>query len=230
MAIENSAKKGRYHGGRLLRRLLLLLSLMPTALLPAPKSAHAYPYYLEEHGGDPYLPSTSYSSSTVPSTVAYDSTTVWEREGNRILHRLVGDDSHSFLGFHPRITVIGANLPLAVLRREDGIVLSTGLLNILESEEEFAFLIAHELAHKLLEHDKEVIHITHSNSAWEEEADMLALQLLRGGNMGGRGAAKLLQKLVTFGSGQGFQLGDYYPTLRKRSTFLARQNEQLPRL
>jgi hypothetical protein len=225
MATENSSKKAENHGGALLVYCALLF-IASTALLSAPKSLHAYPYYTDGHYHERYLSTSSNSSSTLNP----NSPTFWEIEGNRILHRLVGDDSHSFLGFHPRIKVIGANLPLAVLGTEEHLVLSTGILNILESDEEFAFLIAHELAHKLLGHDKETIGATHSRGEWEEEADMLALQLLRGCDMGGSGARTLLQKLANFGIIQGFELGKYYPTLRKRSAFLALREAHLPNL
>jgi hypothetical protein len=226
MGIVNSTKKEGKDEGILFLRYFLLLSLISAALLPAPESLHAYPHYSEEHHDDHYLP----NSSSSPFGVAYGTSTFWEVEGNRILHRLVGDDSHSFLGFHPRIQVISANLPIAVLGTDENIVLSTGILNILESDEEFAFLIAHELAHKLLGHDEAASRAPHSNHAWEEEADTVALQLLKGCDMGRSGARKLLQKLVSFGRTQGFQLGDYYPTLRKRSIFLSLREEHTPHL
>ena len=203
--------------------LLLTFVLLSALLLGANASASPISYSFPLTNTAPNRIEVDTAEAHVQST-----TTSWEEEGSRILHLLVGDDTYSFLGFQPRIKVITASLPMASLQPKEEIILSTGILNLIGDDEEFAFIIAHEIAHRMLRHN-EMTETTHSDYRQEIEADALALELMSGCNMGSSGASSLLQKLVHFGGEHGFRLGDYYPTLKQRSSLIATKKEALSR-
>ncbi len=81
------------------------------------------------------------------------------------------------------------------------IELTGGLLRLLQSEDEVAFLLAHEIAHSLLAHDEEQIvrhakaDVFFSNFDQDKEADLTALELVVAAGYNPFAATDSLQKM-----------------------------------
>lgn len=69
---------------------------------------------------------------------------------------------------------LNTSAPLALSSADHTIFLSVGLLRMLNTEDELAFVLAHELAHKILNHSD----LLDSNTRLEIEADNLALKIV----------------------------------------------------
>jgi Zn-dependent protease with chaperone function len=73
-----------------------------------------------------------------------------------------------------RIAILQTEVPLALSISSGDIFISRGFIRYLRTEESFAFVIAHELSHALLEH-----HLANKpDSAFELSADNLALNII----------------------------------------------------
>lgn len=150
----------------------------------------------------------------------------WGSLGRRVLHKLAGDDVHAYLGFHPRLRFVSDALPHAFISQNGTLTFSSGILNLLESRSEFAFILAHELAHGVLGHHH---HSTTSGTTLnfeefvhrETEADRIALQMLAEGGYQPEDSLRLVERLVRFGENYGLSLQQVHPSLAVRQQKLA---------
>ena len=190
---------------------VLSFFLAENALAEPPKT-------VDEHNKHSVLQVSN--NSLESERVLMESPKSWERLGKTILHKIAGDDSRAYFGFQPTISVIQNPLPLAALTRKRTLVFSSGLLSLIKAEEEFAFLIAHELAHEMLGHLSD----QHRHSHWtlEEEvmADKVAVRILTEAGYDHTKGASLLQRLEAFGSESGVRFEELHPTLRGRRSNL----------
>ncbi|MCI5064877.1 M48 family metallopeptidase [bacterium] len=131
-----------------------------------------------------------------------------------------------FRGPPPNITVFNNPLPIASYSKREGLLFSSGILNLVENTDEFAFLIAHELSHEYLGH------LSQPSGHWtfqeEAEADAVAIQLLRRAGYLKNQGPELLERLADFGSEHGFRLGELYPNLTQRSEHLRKTRGTAP--
>lgn len=107
------------------------------------------------------------------------------------------------------------------------IVLSTGLLAMLENESELAFVVAHELAH--LEHDhfspqlpvamltsRQLAQIALTHQRWELQADADAVALLRTAGFDPKAAVSLLGRLEQAEANSSQSFVRHHPAMHER--------------
>jgi Zn-dependent protease with chaperone function len=151
----------------------------------------------------------------------------------KLLHRLVGDDLNSFAGVTPDIHFSDESTPNAFVNEAHTIVLSEGLMKIVQNDDELAFVLAHELAHIALHHNRPSGHRSHaligSGTALqglirrEIAADRLALSILRSSGLDPDVGLALLERLSSFGWETGRPLAARYPSLEARVEALEEQ-------
>lgn len=154
-----------------------------------------------------------------------------------MLHKLGGDDLQAAFGFTPQVVVASSLLPNAYARRPGTIVLTQGLLEVISSEDEFAFVLAHELGHLVLGHERRrpLEFATAAGrvgsqlpSRWNEhltqelDADAFAADLLGEAGYEKRAGVTMIERLanglgeMTFGSRIFPSLGQRVQRLRAR--------------
>lgn len=152
-----------------------------------------------------------------------------EEKVKNILHDFAGDDISAYFGITPAIMVTGDSAPNAYVTRVNEIVLSKGLLKVVESTAELAFVVAHELGHIMLGHNAtDSAHyaftgdssVVRDSIAREIQADSFALKLMSASGFEPRSGILLLARLARFGSEQGLALTQSYPSLEARLTAL----------
>ncbi|MCB0319478.1 MAG: M48 family metalloprotease [Bdellovibrionales bacterium] len=143
-------------------------------------------------------------------------------ETRSVIREIAGDDCVAFLGFTPIVDILDSPIPLAALTPQEHILITSGMLEIVNTRSEFAFLMAHEIAHYLLGHlrTSEASVNSHWSLSQEASADALALKLLGNTTFHHSAAISLLQRLEAFGEESGTALRDLYPTLSQRRTTL----------
>ena len=127
----------------------------------------------------------------------------WQNLTQTTLHQLAGDDLRAYFGFVPSVTIVRSPLPNAFALGNDNIVVSSGLLDMLDSRDELAFVLAHELAHFQLGH---IRHALTGGSAEpqtspnllqrELDADSRARTMLRGAGFDERAGKELLKRIL----------------------------------
>lgn len=96
------------------------------------------------------------------------------------------------------ISVIYDDIPSAYTTRNQQILISTGLINLIHSPEELAYILAHEIGHYLLHSNRPPALLDIWTQTIDEiTADSLALSLLEEAGFGWDGAICLLKKLST---------------------------------
>lgn len=147
----------------------------------------------------------------------------WKQECNQVVHGLTGDDSIAFLGFNPNLKVLHHPLPHASVTKSGDITVTTGMLNLVKNDSEFAFLLAHELGHVVLFHHKQEKSLalmgTSTNPTLlehEMQADQFALSLLHDSGYDPASGALLLTRLSEFGKEKGVAMSEIYPGLLDR--------------
>ena len=121
---------------------------------------------------------------------ASDSIEVWNVFVSSVYYDLVGDDPHSLLGITPKIEVIASPAANAITLKTGKIVITTGLLSLLDSKSEVAFVLGHELGH--LKHG-----ISHGRKmAAENEADQFSVTILSDSGYDPAAAKEVLRKLA----------------------------------
>lgn len=144
----------------------------------------------------------------------------WENRQNvrtllrTTLHRLTGDDVVAYVGAAPRFTVLEDPLPNAYLRGGSEIVLSTGLLDVIRSESELAFVVAHELGH--ISQRQGGADLIMSTALIEKRADQFAEAMLVAGGYSRHGETTLLAHIDEWGRRQDLELADVFPSLGLR--------------
>jgi|LakMenEpi03Aug12_release.lakeMendotaPanAssembly.Ray.scaffolds.fasta_scaffold588101_2 predicted Zn-dependent protease len=124
------------------------------------------------------------------------------------------------------IRILSTNQPAAFSPGAKVILLSRGLIRLLNSESQVAFVIAHELSHYHLGHVEEASHIrTEQSSAWRKDleiaADQKALALLIRGGYETTEAVTALQ--TVYRHVQGSNEKAIYPSLVERITSISQQ-------
>ena len=122
--------------------------------------------------------------------------------------------------------------PYAYVDREEGITISSGMMELADSEGELAFIVAHELAHLILGHDSEASkhhseHVQDPLKVFTErelEADLVALVLLEDHDYRPESSLELLRKLNQFGEDEGLPLRELYPSISVRLARLTKEN------
>lgn len=119
------------------------------------------------------------------------------------MHAFGGDDLQAYFGFVPEIVITDDALPNAFAKAPNRIEVSEGLVQVTQSAHELAFVVAHELAHHMLEHS--VAYPAFADAplpqptammTWEHAADGVALKLLQGGGFDPYTAPELLDRLA----------------------------------
>ncbi|MCB0352008.1 MAG: M48 family metalloprotease [Bdellovibrionales bacterium] len=179
------------------------------------------------------VPSLVFSNS-LSQTLAESSVHDWETLGRRVLHRLAGDDVNAYLGFVPRLRFVSNALPHAYISQNGTLTFSSGILHLVHSRSEFAFLLAHELAHGVLGHHlrgPNDMNITLSEFIQREmQADMVAVKMLGEVGFEEQASLQLLERLVHFGEDSGVSLKALHPSLTARERQLVQTllGEALP--
>lgn len=127
----------------------------------------------------------------------------WQNLTQTTMHQLGGDDLNAFFGFVPSVTIVRSPLPNAFALGNNNIVVSTGLLDLLDSRDELAFVLAHELAHFQLGHIRHALTgggtepQSNPNLLQRElDADLRARALLRGAGFDEHAGGELLQRIL----------------------------------
>lgn len=112
-----------------------------------------------------------------------------------VLHSLVGDDAVAFLGWNPNLSIIKSAFPVAFSQEDHQITVTSGLIDEAQSEDEIAFVLAHEIAHQ--RHGESEASMLGSNYMLEEElrADKFAVELLVQSGRNPEAAISLLERL-----------------------------------
>lgn len=71
----------------------------------------------------------------------------WINTANKILHQVAGDDLKAYWSIAPKIEVIDDERANAFAYAPDRIIVSNGLLKLINTESELAFILLHEIAH-----------------------------------------------------------------------------------
>lgn len=188
--------------------LFLLLSLSATA--------HAQTFLA---CGRP--PTTSGTDSMGTAGLLAES---WVNDGREILHAFAGDDLAAYFGFQPRLHVVQRAIPNAFAVQPDSIVISTGLLDLLNSTSEFAFVIAHELGHLVLAGREAVHPLAPLDAALEDAvaheivADAYALDLLESRGFDPGAGPALLAKIGSVAAQSGISVNHVFPSIPARLT------------
>lgn len=152
-----------------------------------------------------------------------------------LIQTLLGDDTHAFARTTPEVLVAESPLPNAYARIDGTIVLTRGLLDMVQTEDELAFIISHEIGHLILHQRTETAALDTSShrllgptpSATREqvqkslihreiEADRFASQLLTKSALNPAVGAAFLKRLGLWGAEFGAPLVDSRPSLRAR--------------
>ncbi len=157
--------------------------------------------------GSPNEPSARFTAADIPGA----------------LHLLFGDDLAAFTGFTPQILISPQAMPNAFARGDSTIVLTSGLLAAIKSEDELAFVLAHEVAH-LMKHQKRAAQYSllplssRSKSLLELEydADLFALRLMKRAGLSTTAGASILERNGNFGAEFGAPLSSTHPSLVAR--------------
>ena len=127
----------------------------------------------------------------------------WQNLTQTTLHQLGGDDLRAYFGFVPSVTIVRSPLPNAFALGNDNIVVSSGLLDMLDSRDELAFVLAHELAHFQLGHIRHAL--TGGSTAPQSSPDLLQRELdadsraramLRGAGFDDHAGSELLKRIL----------------------------------
>ena len=146
----------------------------------------------------------------------------WEKVGKQILHDLAGDDLEASLGITPKIRIVFSMQPNAYALKSGTIILTSGLLDLLETRTELAFILAHETAHIVLGHSDRNHALSGSNRAFniglenEHAADQYAWNMLSQRGLSPIVSVPLLERLQNFGNSEGFSVKRIYPSLSMR--------------
>lgn len=149
----------------------------------------------------------------------------------QLLHRLGGDDLEAYFGINPRIVLMHSLQPNAFAVAPNTIVLTSALLDNLESQDELAFALAHELGHFALGHTTQ--HRAHqalaapsmtTQIAHEMEADAFAWNLLDQAKLDRQAGLRLLTRLSRFGHKGAAKLALSFPSFAPRLEVLANQH------
>lgn len=143
-----------------------------------------------------------------------------------ILHTFAGDDLSAFFGITPSVLLLPDSTPNAFVSDPGHIILTKGLLQIIETRDELAFVVAHELGHVKLGHiahnDRAIPALADRGTSQRElierelQADKFALQLLSDSGLNPRAGLRLLGKIAALARLDSPGLLSPYPSLKVR--------------
>jgi len=147
------------------------------------------------------------------------------QDGQAIAARIIQDAFPELLPVIPRIKLVTNPRLYAYTCQDEKLVFSTGILSLVGSHSEFAFLIAHEIAHLVLKHGPvSPIAGTRDNlpesMQREIEADRLALRLVKNSGYPQGSGLDFLMRLSNYGKEQGVSMDMIYPSLSVRTAEL----------
>jgi len=151
----------------------------------------------------------------------------WLQDGREILHAFAGDDLFAYFGFRPRIHITSQASPNAFAVKPDSIVVSTALLDLIDSTSEFAFVIAHELGHLVLDRRESIQTLAPLDTAvtvavaQEVAADSYALELLRSAGFDPTAGRALLSKIGGLTGQSGVPVASVFPSIPARLSAMA---------
>ena len=97
----------------------------------------------------------------------------WNAQHKKILHSIAGDDLQAYFGIVPSLTVLDTPKLDAFVTEKGELYFSSGLLRLIESESELAFIISHEIGHVLLGHHRSALTRLHLASPGAKEGSYL---------------------------------------------------------
>ncbi|RMG42756.1 MAG: hypothetical protein D6719_05515 [Candidatus Dadabacteria bacterium] len=157
----------------------------------------------------------------------YSSMDRWQRYSEKLLHSLAGDDLIAFSGVNPVVNIVFEHKPNAFAEYPNKLIISNELINLTTSRDEYAFVLAHELAHFVLKHHShartKMLSYSNPSEAFqtylndELAADRLALNIMKSSGFKQSAAVSILKKLADYRSGDTTpRLASIYPTLAIR--------------
>ena len=111
----------------------------------------------------------------------------------------------------PQLRFEEMHLPNAFVEQNETIVLSNQLLNLTNTTDEIAFIVAHEMGHIAFGHNHESHSIEH-----EIEADGFALAIMNSSNFDPAAASHIVRKVAGFSLAPGIIIADLYPGISER--------------
>lgn len=127
---------------------------------------------------------------------------------------------------HCYIVISASKSPTAFLYGKNGVIITAGLLNLMNNEDELAFVIAHELAHSTLNHINIVQNASTSANKRQElelEADNRAIDVILNKGYSPYPALNLLTKLNNINNSNNLEglindkiKSNNYPNIRAR--------------
>lgn len=151
------------------------------------------------------------------------SETQWSALAKEIVFDIMSDADHTALGEYPSIQIERMKFPNAHAHSNNLVTISSGLLERIESSDEFAFIIAHEIGHLLLGHGKLKTPTTMGEYIdREKQADLMAMKLLKSSNFTAISGERLLDRLAKINSGTGkdASLSETHPAIEARLVYL----------
>jgi predicted Zn-dependent protease len=146
----------------------------------------------------------------------------WLRDAQDIFHAFAGDDLSAYFGFTPRLHLVERAAPNAFAVTPSSIVVSSGLMEITGSSSEFAFIIAHELGHLLVEREGGTHTLAPHGTGVDEQladelaADAFALRLLKSRGFDPTAGSAVLQKIMAATRSSGGVPEAIFPGLEAR--------------
>ncbi len=144
----------------------------------------------------------------------------------KILHSFAGDDLSAYFGIAPSILLLPGTAPNAFVSDSEHIILTRGLVQIIENQDELAFVVAHELGHLKLGHLVQNSNalpalaertVSHRQLIERElDADKFAVDLLMKSGFNPGSGLKLLGKISAFSAGESVVAQSAYPSLNLR--------------
>lgn len=154
---------------------------------------------------------------------AQDSHTHWEHRVMKVANRLLESSQIDYIDMSLKFQVVDLKKPNAYAISPDLLVVTTGLLDLIENDSELGFIVAHEIGHLALGHSGKVRALTAQNQVQHElEADAFAKSLMIKSGLDYADGVNLLLRLANKKTRLGLTIGDSYPTLRLRAYALSR--------
>ncbi|MDC0357994.1 M48 family metalloprotease [Oligoflexia bacterium] len=147
---------------------------------------------------------------------------LWQDFAKKILCQIAVDNKQIAIELFPTLKILHTPRPDAFVLHNGTFVFSSGMLTLVHNISEYAFLIAHELAHLLLEHWPPIKFLgkdgnIHALNQKEADADILALEMLKNAGFHQEAALGLLARLSSHGQEYGLRLDKIHPNLLQRT-------------
>lgn len=128
----------------------VILGFIFIILPPEVLGESRHDFFLQCHPSLTHAVAESVQSETISNICQQIPSIHWERCANYTLNKLSNNDSN-WRNKPSRVTITKDQRPNAFLMNQHQIILTSGLTNLISSGEQLAFVIAHELAHALID-------------------------------------------------------------------------------